>query len=52
MCPYETGFLHSAQCPWDPTKLLHVSVFIAIWVSLKITLAAFLNVNRLRSHFH
>ena len=52
MCPYETGFLHLAQCPWDPTKLLHVSVFIAIWVFLKITLAAFLNINRLCSHFH
>ena len=52
MWPYETGFFHSAQCPWDPTKLLHVSIFIAIWVSLKITLAAFLNVNKLCSHFH
>ena len=25
----------SAQCPWDPTKLLHVSILFAIWTSLK-----------------
>jgi len=29
-----------------------VSIFFAIWTSLKITSAVFLNVNRLCSHFH
>ena len=25
MWPFEIGFFHSTECPWDPSRLLHVS---------------------------